>query len=1422
MGTKILGLDLGTNSIGWTLRETNSSLENQIIDYGVTVFRKGVGDGKSGEFSLAAERRKNRSKRRLYNAKRYRKWELLKVLIENGMCPLTQEELRLWSIGDWQNVKNKGRQYPLNNDEWKKWLAMEPTYFGDKGLSDNGRKIRKSPYDLRFELIECFEKNEQMRKYKIGRALYHLVQRRGFKTSRKSGNSKFAKNEEIEKIKTQNPDFQIATLAKEKLEKGERFRASGVIQRKYFEDEFNELCKKQNIGTNLINNLYRAIYFVRPLRTQKGLVGKCTLEKGKPRIPISHPAFEEFRVLSFINNIQWKESGSKKSFEPIPMILKKDILENLVFKKITRGDKKGKISTESYFKFDEIIKRYSENGKYEFNYKNKPNVPTCTFIAGLMNVFNDKWNDKFIQNENQYGINWDGLSLEYSVKYGKKKGEKRELGYEEIWHLLYDYIQTNEKEEELKQFCHEVIGWTEEKTNEFTDINIPQGYGSLSKNAIVKILPYLQEGYIYTDAVSFANISNVLGKENFLPNKESVKKYISAVIEKIDKEKEKLNIVNGLIQNYFVNIETIKAKRLDDKIKTEAHVEVESKLKSFWGEDNWNPKSNGEQKEYYDFVLEKYQSFLNSTQKQTEKASSSKGKNPEKDYFKLPRLDEAIKQVLINNFSANENRLKHLYHPSDIDIYPKAYSKRIIDKSTGEIKEMSQLGDPLPPSKGFKNPMAMRTMHELKKLVNYLLKIEKIDCDTKIIIEIARELNDANKRWAIQAYQRRREDENIEFAKAIIGVAKEKYPNLNENDVDNIHKIRLWLEQLENGEQIYKQVKALKEDVQKYRLWKEQRCQCIYTGKVFNLTDLFDGTKTQFAHTFPRSDSFDNSLSNLTISDAYYNMNIQKNRIPTQLENYKNDWKDPVSGYLYTAIEPRLKNWIDKRDSLKERIEKNKVETKNAIRRGDIERKNELIKFRRLNELEFEYWDKKITTFTCNAIPKWWKNSQLIDTQIITKYARAYMKSLFNRVEVQKAGVISEFKKIYQLKGDEQKDRSRHSHHAVDAAVLTLIPGSAKREEILKQYYSALERNSKFHTKPYPDFVISHINSIDENVLINHVNRDRTLVPTFKKVRKRGGVQFIKDQNGNKIPLVMQGESIRGQLHKETFFGAIKVPDRNEDGFAIKNDGKYLVKKNEKTGEDEIWIVARKLIKDVDFKSDKIVDEVLKNYIEDQLRNGTIKELKEATDFQGKRIRHIRCAFKAGRGFLTPEKAIELKKHSHMPKQEHKKYVLVQNSQDGNYLYLLYEKIDNHKISREAKIFSLFDFSQNGIKKVNEIWADKGLNKTEEEIPLKYILKVGQKAIFYNKNKEELRDINKQDLIKRVFVIYKFNESGTPDIYLKNNLDARPNPMIDKLCENSFIPNKYQAGLSLKVAKLNCIFEGKDFEIKPDGEITFK
>lgn len=106
---KVLGLDLGTASIGYCLRDTEhgAGITEQLVRCDSIIFQKGVGNSKTGEFSYAAERTKHRSTRRLYQARKYRIWGTLSTLIEFGFCPLSIEDLDGWRIYD--KVKKRKR-----------------------------------------------------------------------------------------------------------------------------------------------------------------------------------------------------------------------------------------------------------------------------------------------------------------------------------------------------------------------------------------------------------------------------------------------------------------------------------------------------------------------------------------------------------------------------------------------------------------------------------------------------------------------------------------------------------------------------------------------------------------------------------------------------------------------------------------------------------------------------------------------------------------------------------------------------------------------------------------------------------------------------------------------------------------------------------------------------------------------------------------------------------------------------------------------------------------------------------------------------------------------------------------------------------------------------------------------------------------
>jgi CRISPR-associated endonuclease Csn1 len=1306
-----------------------------------------------------------------------------------------------------------------------------------------------SPFQLRKELAEekfDFEKKEN--RYKLGRALYHIAQRRGFKSSRKGSDdikekendtneivdlqySEKKKNKVIVDYFVQYPDAKtigslFATLEDNKIRIRESVAQHAI--RENYKDEIKYIFQNQNISfsTELYAKLVESgknkndgsIFYKRPLRSQKGLIGKCTLEPNKYRAPISHPSFEIFRSWSFLNNIKYKSISEKDTdWKGLSIELKQKIYNKLFFRK-----------SKGYFPFSEIeefVKK--ENADWILNYKSKTTVTGCPVSARLKDIFGDDF---------------------LNVRIEKEPSEKSKKNYydiEDIWHILFSF----EDQEYVTDFATDKLKLNQEQTKQFiTAWNAaPVGYAMLSLNAINKINHFLVKGLIYTEAVLLANIPEVIGKDIWKEDETYLVKEIGNIINNNREQKQTINVINNLISKHK-NLEAeLKFGHKDNTYKLDESdiKDIETTCEETFGIKTWAEKTDTEKQNILDDIKACYQSYFTTTGLEIKYINGDKhfivkvnGNNfykAETGFYRSPKLKDTLSEFLETNFSLDEKQLEKIYHPSEINIYPPAKE----DKN-GILK----LGSPKTGS--FKNPMAMRALHELRKLMNYLVETKQINQETRLVVEVARELNDANKRWAIETYQKRREEENNEFAKAIEALLKnEKGVNANTENNEDIDKMRIWYEQNQNKKdddvlppitedkkeikgvswqsvkkETYKEILSKKELIDKYRLWLEQQCMCMYTGKMIKLTDLFSTENIiDFEHTIPRSISFDNSLANLTVCFSDYNRTIKKNQIPYNLNNFHEE-----SGG-HSAIEPRLKNWKEKVERIKQQIDFWVTKSRKA---ADKEWKDKAIRERHLWQMELDYWKNKVDRFTMKEVTTGFKNSQKVDTQLISKYAFHYLKTYFDRVDVQKGSITAEFRKIYALQvPDQKKDRSKHSHHAKDAAVLTLIPIAVKRDVILKEYYEHKERKQSFVCEPYKGFSREFVWGIDDSILINNISNNQALTLSKKIIRKRGKIQFVK---GTNKPMIATGDCIRGQLHDETFFGAIKLAKKDDDGKFIRDEeGNLLQEEKEKFVLRVPFQYKNKAdapgFKTLEEIEKVIVDRHLFNQIKKQTEKaGSLKEAFEQGIFMFNKKGEKENKIRRIRIFKSVTEPLKIKKQTYLSKHEYKQHYYAGNA--TNSFFAIYEgdgKIDfdfrnlfdTAKIKSFEKIFKKEDLFE------KQIHIKKGNNT--KTMDLKYILEPELKVVFKMKEEENLKLLSTNEIIKRMYKYTNFEKNGnSARLNFNFHLEARNSKdIIEEYTESEIDFNNPKPSLRFAYSKYQFAVENYDFEIKMDGTIEW-
>ena len=1422
MTQKVLGLDLGTNSIGSSVRNLDLSddLKGQLEFFSSDIFRSSVNKESNGrEYSLAAQRSAHSRSRGLNEARRRKLWATLDLLIKYGFCPMSPDSLMRWRTYD----KRRGffREYPIDDKNFNAWILLD--FDGD------GKPDYSSPYQLRRELVtRQFDFNQPIERYKLGRALYHIAQHRGFKSSKgetilqQEANSKQSLTDEATDVAGE------MKASEEKLSKGlstymkennlltvgaafaqledERVRVRNNNDyraiRSQFQQEIETIFKFQQ-GLSVEKELYErlvsekknigTIFYKRPLRSQRGNVGKCTLERTKPRCAIGHPLFEKFRAWTLINNIKIKMPEEEQA-EQLPMKLRFE-LYNDCFLAFVRAE----------FKFEDIRKylekrlgvHFSYNDK-TINYKDSTSVAGCPITARFRKLLGEDWESFRVDGQ------------EKRQAHGKNNASFHTVSYtvDDIWHFCYDA----EEPEAVLSFAQDSLKWEKKKADELVRIwsAIPQGYAMLSQKAIRNINKMLILGLKYSDAVLLAKVPEIvdISDEDIL----SVTEDYHRVEAQVGHEKQINNIVNALIAKYKSTSEEDRFAdhnydyQLDESDEKDIIKQIESNI----GTRKWSLLDADEQTDILQKVRDKYQNFFRSH---------------ERKFVESPKLGECFEEYLMKKFPMIEGeQWKKLYHPSQIAIYRPV--------SAGKDRSALRLGNP--DIGAIKNPTVLRVLNTLRKRVNQLLDDGVISPDeTRVVVETARELNDANRKWALDTYNRIRHDENEKIKK----ILEEFYPKRRDTiSTDDIDKARYVIDQREID--YFTESKTYNKDIKKYKFWLEQGGQCMYTGRTINLSNLFDPNAFDIEHTIPESLSFDSSDMNLTLCDAHYNRFIKKNHIPADMPNY--DKAVTIDGKEYPAITSQLQRWVDRVERLNRNVEYWKGQARRAQNK---DRKDQCMREMHLWGMELEYWKKKLERFTVTEVTDGFKNSQLVDTRVITRHAVLYLKSIFPHVDVQRGDVTAKFRKILGIQSvDEKKDRSLHSHHAIDATTLTIIPSSAKRECMLELFTKIEEVNKMLSFSGNEDRTglqqeleglknklqmevkacrighnVSEIGTfINDNIIVNHHIKNQVLTPVRRRLRKKGHIV-----GGVDSPRWQTGDALRGEIHKASYYGAITQ-------FAKDDEGKVLMKEGRPQVNPTIKFVIRRELKykksaaDSGFASwddlgKAIIDKELFALMKGQFPEETsfkdaceqgiymIKKGKNGMpDIKLHHIRHVRCE--------APQSGLKIKEQTYKSEKEYKRYFYA--AVGDLYAMCCYT---NGKV-REFRIYSLYDVSchrKSDIEDIPEFITDKKGNR----LMLDYKLRTGDMILLYKDNPVELYDLDNVNLSRRLYKINRF-ESQSNLVLMTHHLSTSKERgrSLGKTVDYQNLPESIRS--SVKSLNFLIMGENRDFVIK-NGKIIF-
>lgn len=477
-----------------------------------------------------------------------------------------------------------------------------------------------------------------------------------------------------------------------------------------------------------------------------------------------------------------------------------------------------------------------------------------------------------------------------------------------------------------------------------------------------------------------------------------------------------------------------------------------------------------------------------------------------------------------------------------------------------------------------RNPLVEQLISEVLMVVKDIWR--QYGKPDEIRLELARELkNNAERRAKIYKSNNDNQKANEEVKNLLIELKQEI-------TLTNVEKYKLWLSQENLAEEFIKQYKdPSKSEVEKMKLWREQGHVSPYTGKPIPLAELFDRERYDVDHIIPQSRYFDDSFTNKVICEKAVNKD-KSNR--TAMEYFE-------AGSSIPSVFSKS-SFIDHVNKLFQGIKrKNLLATK--VPEDPIARQikeTQYISVRVKEELNKIVGNEHVKTTTggiTDYLRNQWGLTDKFKNLLKDRYAKAqplvaefeydkYSTSLekkkkeykekdipFKDIELSREQFIESFNQnFFQKKNNKLvikgwSKRIDHRHHAIDALVIACTePAHIKRlNDLNKELQTWLDTHRK---ELLPNFEGTPTELLDEILNLEEKEKEKIFkeIEKFKAIEMpwkgfpedtESEIQKIVISQKPKDKLLIQAQQdkngqpqegklqikIRGQLHEGTLYG---------------------------------------------------------------------------------------------------------------------------------------------------------------------------------------------------------------------------------------------------------------------------------------------